>query len=110
MEVFPRRNDGLFPAPAQITFRCSCPDGASMCKHVAATLYGVGARLDHQPELLFQLRHVDPQDLIHHASSFPATTPAVDAGKQLDPSDLSRLFGIELEDTPAKQDGTSAPA
>jgi uncharacterized Zn finger protein len=37
---------GHFPVPKEIRFNCSCPDWASMCKHVAAVLYGVGARLD----------------------------------------------------------------
>ena len=35
---------GLFPTPREISFSCSCPDWAMMCKHVAAALYGVGAR------------------------------------------------------------------
>ena len=60
---------GLFPSPKDIAFSCSCPDWASMCKHVAAVLYGIGARLDHQPELLFTLRNVDQQDLIANAGS-----------------------------------------
>ena len=60
---------GLFPAPGDITFNCSCPDWASMCKHVAAVLYGVGARLDEQPELLFTLRCVDAQDLVKQAGA-----------------------------------------
>src|SRR5450432_937172 len=58
---------GLFPSPAEITFTCSCPDWASMCKHVAAVLYGIGARLDEMPDLLFALRKVDHQDLITRA-------------------------------------------
>ena len=58
---------GLVPSPKEILFTCSCPDWASMCKHVAAVLYGIGARLDHQPELLFTLRKVDQQDLIANA-------------------------------------------
>jgi hypothetical protein len=52
---------GLFPSPKDIVFTCSCPDWASMCKHVAAVLYGIGARLDRQPQLLFKLRNVDQQ-------------------------------------------------
>src|SRR4051794_22166158 len=51
--------DGLFPAPEEIELSCSCPDGAGMCKHVAAVLYGIGARLDQEPQLLFLLRDVD---------------------------------------------------
>lgn len=62
MEVVTRRSSGLFPEFKQIEFRCRCPDPAYMCKHVAAVLYGIGARLDPQPELLFLLRNVDPQE------------------------------------------------
>jgi uncharacterized Zn finger protein len=60
MDVVVRHGSGLFPIPAQISLRCSCPDSASMCKHEAVTLYGVGARFDSKPELLFQLRGVAP--------------------------------------------------
>ena len=35
-----------------------------MCKHVAAVLYGVGARFDQQPELLFTRRGVAAADLL----------------------------------------------
>jgi uncharacterized Zn finger protein len=58
------RREGLFPAPDEIQMRCSCPDWAFMCKHIAAALYGVGARLDSSPELLFLLRGVDHLELI----------------------------------------------
>ena len=88
---------GLFPAPKEISFRCSCPDWAWMCKHVAAVLYGIGARLDDRPELLFLLRRVDQQDLIAKADSGlrPASKgPA--AAKVLDTGDLSQVFGIEI--------------
>ena len=64
MEVISGKETGLFPAPRQIQLRCSCPDSATMCKHVAAVLYGVGARLDTQPDLLFRLRGADPTELI----------------------------------------------
>ena len=49
MEIVTRKGSGLFPSPREISLDCSCPDWATMCKHVAATLYGVGARLDHRP-------------------------------------------------------------
>jgi uncharacterized Zn finger protein len=35
-----------------------------MCKHIAATLYGMGARLDEDPTLFFTLRGVAMADLI----------------------------------------------
>src|SRR4249920_74533 len=64
MERVCRQKTGLFPSPDEIKLSCSCPDWAEMCKHVAAVLYGIGARFDHQPELLFRLRGVDEKDLI----------------------------------------------
>jgi len=88
---------GLFPSPAEIAFACSCPDWASMCKHVAAVLYGIGARLDEKPELLFALRKVDQHDLITHAGTdLPGPRTGGKGGKVLDEGDLSELFGIEM--------------
>jgi uncharacterized Zn finger protein len=102
MDVVARHGSGLFPVPKHIDFRCSCPDSASMCKHVAAVLYGVGARFDSQPELLFLLRHVDPQELIRQAGGMPVTDAqtALAPHQQLDTSDLSALFDIDLEKPP----------
>jgi len=97
MEVVTRPGKGLFPLPRQLGFRCSCPDSASMCKHVAATLYGVGARLDDEPELLFRLRQVEPTDLIRSVGTAPAITPRSAQGP-LAGTDLSALFGIDLAD------------
>jgi uncharacterized Zn finger protein len=103
MEVVTRPGAGLFPAPKQIRFDCTCPDGAYLCKHVAAALYGIGSRLDAQPELLFLLRHVDPQELIRQAGNLPVVDgdSALSAEQRLDTQDLGSLFGIELDDAPA---------
>src|SRR5665213_4392227 len=88
---------GLFPSPKDVLFTCSCPHWASMCKHVAAVLYGIGARLDHQPELLFTLRKVERQDLIAKAGSDLSKTRKTPAGsKVLASDDLSEMFGIEM--------------
>jgi len=93
---------GLFPSPRDIVFTCSCPDWASMCKHVAAVLYGIGARLDHQPELLFTLRKVDQQDLVAKAGSDISTMRKGSAGaKVLESNNLSEMFGIEMAPTTA---------
>lgn len=92
-----RAGKGLFPDPNQIHFRCSCPDSSMMCKHVAAVLYGVGARLDRQPELLFRLRHIDPETLLQQAGNLP-TMQENSTSLQLEAKDLSALFGIELEE------------
>jgi uncharacterized Zn finger protein len=90
LKVVTDRRSGLFPQPAEIKLRCSCPDWASMCKHVAAVLYGVGNRLDSQPDLLFQLRQVDPMELFTRLAAGPATE------RVLADDHLSEIFGIDL--------------
>jgi uncharacterized Zn finger protein len=97
MERICRQDHGLFPAPAEIQLSCSCPDWASMCKHVAAVLYGIGARFDHQPELLFRLRAVDEMELIAKAGkTAPLVKKGPAAGKLLGGEDLSAIFGLDM--------------
>ncbi|MBI3268080.1 MAG: hypothetical protein HYZ53_03595 [Planctomycetes bacterium] len=97
MERLCQQKAGLFPAPAEIKFECSCPDWASMCKHVAAVLYGVGARLDERPELLFRLRKVTETDLLTKVGKgLPLSKRGPAAGKVLDDSGLGEMFGLEM--------------
>jgi uncharacterized Zn finger protein len=97
MERLCRQDKGLFPRPSEIKFSCSCPDFASMCKHVAAVLYGVGARLDEEPELLFRLRAVDENDLLANLdATAPLSTTEPAAGRILQADDISALFGLEM--------------
>src|SRR5690242_9259143 len=92
-----REGDGLFPAPDEIKLSCSCPDGADMCKHVAAALYGVGARFDEKPQLLFLLRGVEESELLSGAGeSLVQSQPLPAAGKVLADDDVAALFGLEL--------------
>jgi uncharacterized Zn finger protein len=102
---------GLFPEPSEITMTCSCPDWAAMCKHVAATLYGVGVRLDERPELFFTLRQVDQRELLTSATSGAISQKRPGAGKRLAASRLADVFGIELEDAtgPPASSSRSAP-
>jgi uncharacterized Zn finger protein len=110
MAVVTERSSGLFPGPHEIDMSCSCPDWAGMCKHVAATLYGVGVRLDFQPELLFTLRQVDQMELIAQADQ--PITPVPGKRKFIAAGDLTDVFGIEFDEslatetvrTPAKSD------
>jgi uncharacterized Zn finger protein len=97
MERICRQKTGLFPAPAEIQFSCSCPDWASMCKHVAAVLYAIGARLDDRPELLFRLRRVDEKDLIAKAGSgLPLSKTRPSKERVLADDGLSELFGLDM--------------
>ena len=108
MAVVGDRDRGLFPHPREIRLQCSCPDWAVMCKHVAAVLYGVGARLDEEPELLFVLRGVDHVELIGAEVDLAATAAGGKkaGGRRIAQEDLSDVFGIEL----AVGDGTAAEA
>jgi len=95
MERICRQNTGLFPSPKEIALSCSCPDWADMCKHVAAVLYGIGARFDRQPELLFRLHDVDHAELIAKAGKGASLAKAPAASKILG-GDLGGMFGLDM--------------
>jgi uncharacterized Zn finger protein len=102
MERVCREADGLFPAPHEIKLKCSCPDWADMCKHVAAVLYGVGARLDAAPEVLFTLRGVDHADLVPAAGSdLQITRIGAASERVLGNVDVAALFGLDMAPPPA---------
>jgi uncharacterized Zn finger protein len=107
MERVCRQQSGLFPSPAEIKLSCDCPDSAGMCKHIAAVLYAIGARLDQQPELLFRLHDVDEKELIAGAGQgLPLARKSPGKTKVLAGEDLSALFGLDIAEdadaTPTK--------
>ena len=108
MERMCRQGAGLFPKPSEIRFDCTCEDHASMCKHVAAALYGVGARLDERPELLFRLRGVDAGDLL---AGLDAAVPASRSakGRTLETEDVSALFGLDMAGSEDADGGLAGP-
>lgn len=100
-EIFTQKGTGLFPTPEEISFDCSCPDWAVMCKHVAAVLYGVGARLDEDPQLFFVLRNVNSKDLVSAAVTESKNDLLKKAARKTsrvlsDGDGLSDMFGIDL--------------
>jgi uncharacterized Zn finger protein len=101
MERVCRTGDGLFTSPSEIKMRCSCPDGVLMCKHIAATLYGAGARLDAMPDLLFTLRGVEHSELIANAGTdLPIVTGGIASNRILADDDMAALFGVDLDSAP----------
>jgi len=104
MELFTAKGSGLFPSPKEIEFDCTCPDWATMCKHVAATLYGIGTRLDEDPGLFFVLRQAKMDDLITQAVRDRSAKLLGQAKKKtarvIDDADLGDVFGIDLDSIP----------
>ena len=97
-ELFLTQKKGLFPSPSEIHMGCSCPDWADMCKHVAAVLYGVGARLDQDPLLFFKLRGVDVNAFIKASIDEKISSLMKNAGKAtkrvIKNADISEIFGV----------------
>ena len=96
-ELFTER-DGLFPSPREISFSCSCPDWALMCKHVAAALYGIGTRLDENPSLFFELRGIEVGRFIDVAIANRVEVMLKNAGRKsarmIRDEDVLELFGV----------------
>lgn len=105
-ELFTTKGSGLFPTPREITFSCSCPDWAVMCKHVAAVLYGVGARLDQNPTLFFTLRGVNIDELIteavHGKMESMLSKSKVKSRRIMKDVDITAMFGVEVEKVETK--------
>ncbi len=110
MEIVTRKGEGLFPSPREISLSCSCPDWATMCKHVAATLYGVGARLDQEPGLLFTLRGVDPAEMVEAAVDQAPTIGKSRRARVLETDELSSVFGVDIDMDEASSEDVSTPA
>ena len=75
-----------------------------MCKHVAAVLYGVGARLDSDPDFLFTLRGVERAELVSTVGAdLPLTRGAGKSERVLQDDDVAALFGIDIAAPEAAQ-------
>ncbi len=105
-DLFQRQGQGLFPLADEIHFECTCPEGEGLCKHLLAVLYGVGARLDESPELLFLLRQVDPLELVQSAADAPEQAP----GEAVAETAPAFRAGAARRRRPVKAAGTSEAA
>ena len=108
MEVVAHRREGLFPLPGEMKFDCDCPDWAGMCKHVAAVLYGVGARLDHSPEMLFFLRGVNHEELVDVSAVVLGVAKAGTSRRRIAATGIADVFGIDMAEAGESVFGTHA--
>lgn len=112
MEHLTSTQTGLFPAAQDLKMSCSCPDSSRCCKHIAAVFYAIAVRLDHQPQLLFQLRGVDHLELVAHAVNADnlerELSPTNSSDLQID--NLGELFGIELATSSSEAPTLPEPA
>lgn len=96
--LFTDKKYGMFPSPKEISFFCNCPDSAMMCKHVAAVLYGIGARLDMNPMLFFELRSLNGQELVKKSMELKLKSMMKNAGKksirEIADKDIANIFGL----------------
>ncbi len=99
MEVVTHRQNGLFPLPGEMKFDCDCPDWAGMCKHVAAVLYGVGARLDESPEMLFVLRGVNHEELVDVTAAITGAAKGGTSRRRIAADGIAGVFGIDLAES-----------
>lgn len=97
LQEFCSRETGLFPSPKEIKMSCSCPDYAGLCKHLAAVLYGIGARLDQEPALFFTLRKIDAGELLG-ADAVSALTEGVES--EINSENLESVFGVAFDEIP----------
>ena len=109
MALVTHPEQGLFPDPQEIRLSCDCPDYADLCKHLASVLYGVGIRLDDQPELLFLLRGVDHEELTETDLIDSIQQPLTNERPRIATDDLSNVFGIEIGPIDPLKTSTSVP-
>ena len=97
--------EGLFPDTNEIRFSCTCPDCASMCKHVAAVLYAFGSILDKDPLALFKLRGVEVETyfdkkLYETANKmFQSISSFSSDERTISEDDISNVFGLDIDFT-----------
>ena len=103
MDVVCHPQGGLFPLSHELELSCDCLDWTTMCKHIAAVLYGVGSRLDADPAQLFKLRGVNFEELIDvNQAVLDVTSTREGRRKRLDDTALNDLFNFESADEPVE--------
>jgi uncharacterized Zn finger protein len=96
-EVFSKVGCSLFPRDQDdMQTRCSCPDWANPCKHIAAVHYLLGERFDDDPFLMFLLRGRSQADIVNALRARRSGLPTIDTHAETAeppaPPDLLRFW------------------
>jgi uncharacterized Zn finger protein len=92
----------LFPTARELVTRCSCPDVANPCKHVAAVHYVLARAFDADPFLLPTLRRRDRAALLASLRAVRSGTPDPEPheGAPLGPPRVDDLVARDLFTSP----------
>ena len=84
--VFTAGGLSLFPFTLnEVRSRCSCPDKANPCKHIAAVYYQLGDRFSEDPFIIFQLRGRTKNQIIERLRQLRSQKAAkIDSTTQLE--------------------------
>ncbi len=101
----------VFPTRWQdLDLRCSCPDWAVPCKHLAAAIYLLSREIDGNPFLVFSLRGIDLAAALKSrdiqlgqdaGSALPALSELLPTGDERVSADAELLDGIDFSLVPA---------
>ncbi|MEM7759906.1 MAG: SWIM zinc finger family protein, partial [Cyanobacteria bacterium P01_A01_bin.40] len=84
--------------------KCSCPDYANPCKHIAGVYYLVAAELDQNPFLLFELRGLSKPELQQKLAQTPlGKILAEELNTKEVPVELSKFLYSKVAKQPIKE-------
>lgn len=98
--VFTANGLSLFPFTlSDVHSRCTCPDKANPCKHIAAVYYQLGDRFSEDPFVLFQLRGRTKEQIISNLRQLRSTNIEVTTDqKQADQDSVAQnKYSLNLE-------------
>ena len=105
-EVFTANGLSLFPYTlSDVRSRCSCPDKANPCKHIAAVYYQLGDRFSEDPFVIFQLRGRTKEKILEALRAIRSENSAtgeLELSKNLPAAQNQNLADNKLTSLPAE--------
>ena len=104
-QFFTDEEYGLFPKSNEIDYNCTCLDyekNMHMCKHIAATMYAIGNKLDNDPLIFFKLRGIDISEfsnkILKKETEFVWNNINGESNRKINSNDISFLFGVDCDE------------